>query len=234
MLPGHGLRRRRLGRHVRGRAGIRVQRQRGAGGGQRALHHRRQRTGIRPGRELRRQGRSREDRKPMIRAVIGAVLLGAAGPLVFAAGFLPWGHSRTHWGVLTETVDSLFDRPDEEPLTKFEAAYWGGEVVGLAYPMVAGLAFFLSAFRARSRDAAGAVFVLHIASFMGLAVAAGTLIFLPETARSGKPGEPPWRFILAGVAALMVLLVLMETRVVVRAARRARAGVRPPGFAIDR
>ncbi len=163
----------------------------------------------------------------MTRAMAGTLLLGAAGPLVFAAGFIPWGHTRTHWGVLSETVEVLVNPPEDEPLTRFQVTFWGGEVAGLAYPMVAGLAIFLSAFLVRGRAAGAAVFLLHAVPLLTLAGAAAALALPnPEMSLSGKH-----RLLLAVVAAAMAALFIGEVIVLIRAARPSG---RTGGYLVDR
>jgi len=161
----------------------------------------------------------------MKHATAGALLLGAGGLMVFAAGFIPLGHSRTHWGVISETVSSLVDPPEDEPPSRFDITFWGGEIAGLAYPMVAGLAFFISAFLYRSHAGVDAVFLLHAASFLTLAAAAAALT-LPDMALSGKH-----RIILAVVAAVMLALLTAEVVVLIRGVRPAARG---RGYLADR
>ena len=163
----------------------------------------------------------------MKRALAGALILAVGGPLVFAAGFLPWGNSRTHWVVLSESADSLLSPPEDEPLTRFQVAFYGGEVAGLAYPMIAGLAILLSAFLVRGPAAAAAFLLLHAAPFLALAAAAMALsIPDPAMSLSGKV-----RILLGGTAALSAVLLAAEAVVLIRS---ARASPRPSGYLVDR
>jgi hypothetical protein len=155
----------------------------------------------------------------MSRGIAGSILLLSGGLLVAGAGFLPWNHDRAHSAVLWESVDLILHPAPDEPLGWKDLFYHGGKIVGMGYPMAAGLLFALSAFFRRSRAGAALARGLHI--FLLLAVAAAALgLSIVRIVEGGS-----WRgaAILLGTSLFLASLTALEARVGARW-KRSRPG----------
>src|SRR5262249_55693569 len=126
----------------------------------------------RSGPQAPRRGRREEAvRLPPARRA-GPILIVAGGVLLSAGAFLPQviptGLDRSHWSVSKDSWEPI---PDPQPFFPREDTYiYAGTVLyGLAFPIAAGLAIAAGGLLARSRLAAVAALLFHLASFWLLA-----------------------------------------------------------------
>jgi drug/metabolite transporter (DMT)-like permease len=82
--------------------------------------------------------------------------------LLALSGFLPVGHDRTHWVVFHEAFDILLHPDPDLPFDWRRSIFYGSEVLGLSYPLVAGFLFAASAGLRHSRAVAAVTFTLHL------------------------------------------------------------------------
>jgi hypothetical protein len=104
-----------------------------------------------------------------------AILLVLGGLLIAGAGFLPPGHERTHWSIIQESTDMLLNPDEGQPFGA--KVFWSGEIVGLAYPMAAGLALAAAGVFARCPWVAWSCFLLHGLFFCALGGLTAALAF---------------------------------------------------------
>ena len=155
----------------------------------------------------------------MTRQTAGARLLGAGGVMIFVAGFVPFGHARSHAGEIGGPWDALTNPSDA--LSWPMAVYYGASVVGLGYPFAVGALLAASAALGRFRAFAIASFLLHTLTLWTLTVATIALATPTEATPTDGGKARPTGLLLAGSAVLASLLVA-ECEIAVRSPRRLK------------
>jgi VIT1/CCC1 family predicted Fe2+/Mn2+ transporter len=168
----------------------------------------------------------------------GSILLALGGLLIAAGGFLPlrygegrWEvHAQTHWGTMKDSLDILWDPGPDSSREWWDVAYDWVKVVGLGYPMAAGLALAAGAFAGRSRAAAWPIFLVHCAAISLLMVGAAALGIHKGVSEEGGFRDS---LLLLGLTALLGGLLGLEAAAFRRALRRGPDRAGPPADSVN-
>jgi hypothetical protein len=158
----------------------------------------------------------------------GPILVVAGGLLLAAGAFLPQviptGLDRSHWSVIGDHWELLLDPHPFFP-REYTVPYAESVLLGLLYPIAAGLVIATGGLLGRSRAAAAAALLFHIACFWLLA--AGTLALAAMRVSADAEGDARNGMRLAGGAVLLTTLFFVEVALAYRAARATSRSRRP-------
>lgn len=158
----------------------------------------------------------------------GPILLLAGGLLLSAGAFLPQiiptGLDRSHWSVIRDHWEMLLDPQPFFP-REYVILYAGSVLLGLVYPIAAGLFIGAGGFFWRSRVAAAAAFLFHIVCFWLLA--AGTMGLAALRVSGDAEGDARHGTWLVGGGILLTVILFLEIAFAYRAARSGRLSRRP-------
>lgn len=158
----------------------------------------------------------------------GPILILAGGLFLSAGAFLPQviptGLDRSHGSVIADNWELLLDPHPFFP-REYTVPYAGSVLLGLLYPIAAGLVIGAGGLLGRSRAAAAAALLFHIACFWLLA--AGTLALAAMRVSGDAEGDARNGMRLAGGAVLLAALFFVEVALAYRAARSVQGRRRP-------